>query len=338
MRVRFMPDRHCAPPPVTVRAMRFVAVALCVLATTVATAAQPYPARPLRIVAPLAPGGTTDIIARMLAQRFGDTWGQPVVVDNRPGAGGNIGNQIVAQAPPDGYTLLMAVPPLAINPSLYRKAGYDPVKDFAPVSLVASVPIVLAVHPAVPARSVKELVALARAKPGTLNYASSGSGGGPHLAAALFADMAQIDVVHVPYKGSGPAMTDLLGGQVQMQFSGLPPLLPVIRAGRLRALAVGGTQRTAALPDTPTIAESGLPGYDAASWQGVAMPAGTPVAVIGTVHREIARFVGTPEAKARFAEIGAEPVGGTPDAFSAFIRSEVGKWAKVIRQSGAKVD
>jgi len=311
---------------------------LAVLAAAGASAAQSYPARPLRIVAPLAPGGTTDIVARMLAQRFTDAWGQAAVVDNRPGAGGNIGNQIVAQAPPDGYTLLMAVPPLTINPSLYRKAGYDPIKDFAPISLVASVPIVFAVHPAVPARSVKELIALAKAKPGSLNYASSGSGGGPHLAAALFADMAQIEVVHVPYKGSGPAMSDLLGGQVQMQFSGLPPLLPFIRSGRLRALAVGGTQRSAALPDVPTIAESGLPGYEAASWQGLAAPAATPRTIVDAVQKEIARYVALPEAKARFAEIGAEPVGGTPEAFAAFIRSEVVKWAKVIKQSGARVD
>ncbi len=315
-----------------------IGFALCAAALASFASAQSYPVRPVRIVAPLAPGGTTDIIARMLAQRFTDTWAQAVVVDNRPGAGGNIGNQIVAQAPPDGYTLLMAVPPLTINPSLYRKVGYDPVKDYAPVSLVASVPIVFAVHPGVPARNVKELIALARSKPGSLNYASSGSGGGPHLAAALFADMAQIEIVHVPYKGSGPAMTDLLGGQVQMQFSGLPPLLPFIRSGRLRPLAVGGTQRSAALPDVPTIAESGLPGYDAASWQGVAVPAGTPRGIVETLQREIARYVAIPETKVRFAEIGAEPVGGTPEAFAEFIRSETVKWAKVIRQSGARVD
>jgi len=325
---------------VRARSGAWLALALAftgLLAAEVAPA-QPYPTRPLRIVVPLAPGGTTDILARMTAQRLSEVLGQPVVVDNRPGGGGTIGNRIVAQAPGDGYTLLMATPTMTINPSLHRDAGYDAVRDFAPVSLIAAIPIVLAVHPAVPARSVKELIALARAKPGTLNYASSGSGGGPHLSAALFADMAGIDIVHVPYKGSGPALTDLLGGQVQMQFSGLPPLIAFIRSGRLHALAVGGVSRSSALPDVPTVAEAGLPGYDAASWQGIALPASAPKRIVDLLAGEIARFVATTEARTRLAELGAEPVGGTPQAFAAFVRAEVPKWAQVIRRAGARAD
>ncbi|MGH8619645.1 MAG: tripartite tricarboxylate transporter substrate binding protein, partial [Burkholderiales bacterium] len=256
--------------------MRIGGACCLAAAVTVACAsaaqAQAYPSKPIRLVVPLAPGGTTDILARLMAQRLAESLGQPVVVDNRPGAGGNIGNEVVARSLPDGYTLLMTAPPLVINPGLYKKIGYHPINDYTPITMVASVPVVLAVNPAVPAKNVKELIALAKANPGRLNYASSGVGGTNHLGGAMFATMAGVEIVHVAYKGSGPALTDLLAGQVQMQLSGLPPLLPFIKAGKLRALGIAGAKRTASLPDVPTIAEAGVPGYEATSWQGLSAP------------------------------------------------------------------
>jgi tripartite-type tricarboxylate transporter receptor subunit TctC len=312
---------------------------MVVIALTSAWPAQAdtYPEKPVRLVVPLAPGGTTDILARLIGQRLTEELGRPVIVDNRPGAGGNIGNETVARAAADGYTLLMANPPLVINPSL-AKTGYAPLSDYTPLSLVASIPVVLAVHPAVPARTVKELIALAKNNPGKYNYASSGNGGGPHLSAALFANMAGVNIVHVPYKGSGPAMSDLLGGQVHMQFSGLPPLLPYIKSGRLRALGVAGTKRSAALPDVPTIAEAGVPGYASASWQGLAAPAKLPGAITRRLHDEIRKFINAPEIRSRLAELGAEPVGSSPGEFSMFIRDEFHKWARVIREIGLRAD
>lgn len=303
-----------------------------------AHAAAAYPDRPIRLVVPLAPGGTTDILARLVAQRLSATFGQPVIVDNRPGAGGNIGNEVVARAVPDGYTLLMAAPPLVINPGLYAKVGYRPIDDYTPISLIASVPVVLAVNPGVQARSVRELLTLAKAHPGKYNYASSGVGGTPHLAGALFASMAAVDIVHVPYKGSGPALTDLLGGQVHMQFSGLPPLLPFIRSGKLRALGVASLKRTPALPDVPTIAEAGVPGYEATSWQGLSAPARLPKEITARLNATLVKFIALPETRARFAELGAEPVGSTPAEFARFIKVEFDKWGPVIRQTGARAD
>ena len=297
-----------------------------------------YPDRPIRLVVPLAPGGTTDILARLVAQRLSATFGQPVIVDNRPGAGGNIGNEVVARAVPDGYTLLMAAPPLVINPGLYAKVGYRPIDDYTPISLIASVPVVLAVNPGVQARSVRELLTLTKAHPGKYNYASSGVGGTPHLAGALFSSMAAVDIVHVPYKGSGPALTDLLGGQVHMQFSGLPPLLPFIRSGKLRALGVASLKRSPALPEVPTIAEAGVPGYEATSWQGLSAPARLPVQITTLLHAAVTKFISAPETRARFAELGAEPVGSTPAEFARFIKVEFNKWGPVIRQTGARAD
>lgn len=300
--------------------------------------AQPYPSKPIRLVVPLAPAGTTDILARLVGQRIGEALGQPVIVDNRPGAGGNIGNEVVARALPDGYTLLMAAPPLVINPNLYASAGYHPVRDFAPISLVASVPIVLAVHPSVQATNVKELIALAKANPGKYNYASSGVGGTNHLAGALFANMASVDIVHIPYKGSGPAMTDLLGGLVHMQFSGLPPLLPFIKSGKLRALGIAGTRRAASLPEVPTISESGLPGFEATSWQGLAAPAKLPNDTLKLLHGTITKVIAAPEVKIRIAELGAEPVGSTPAEFGQMIKTEFEKWGPIIKQTGARAE
>ena len=303
--------------------------------TRVRAEVNPYPAKPIRLVVPLAPGGTTDILARLIGQRFTDRLGRPVIVDNRPGAGGNIGNEVVAKAAPDGYTLLMANPPLVINPSLMT-VGYAPLVDYSPISLIASIPVVLAVNPSVSARSLKELIVLAKNSPGKYNYASSGNGGGPHLSAALFASMAGIDIVHVPYKGSGPALADLLGGQVHMQFSGLPPLLPLIKSGKLRALGIAGVKRSAALPEVPTIAEAGIAGYASASWQGLAAPARLPKNIVAKLHDESLSFITSADVQSRLAELGAEPVGSGPEEFAVFIKAEFEKWGRVIRQIGAR--
>ncbi|MEO8305601.1 MAG: tripartite tricarboxylate transporter substrate binding protein [Betaproteobacteria bacterium] len=298
-----------------------------------------YPTKPIRLVVPFPPGGATDIMARAVAQKLTEAWGQGVVVDNRPGAGGNIGSELVAKAAPDGYTLEMGtVGTHAINSSLYAKMPYDHVKDFAPVVLVAAVPNVLVVNPAVPVNSVQELIAYAKANPGKLNFASSGAGTSIHLSGELFKVMAGVQMTHVPYKGSAPALQDLLGGQVQLMFDNLPPSLPQIKAGKLRALAVTTPSRSPALPDVPTIAESGLPGFDASSWFGVLAPAGTPPAIIAKLNAEIAKWLASPEAKEKLASVGANAAGGTPEDFARHIQMETAKWAKVVKESGAKVD
>ena len=298
-----------------------------------------YPAKPIRLVVPFPPGGATDILARAIGQRFSEVLGQPVIVDNRPGAGGNIGSELVAKAAPDGYTLLMGtVGTHAINPSLYAKMPYDHVKDFAPVILVAGVPNVLVVHPSVPARTVGEFITYAKANPGKLNFASSGSGTSIHLAGELFKVMAGVQMTHVPYKGSSPAIQDLLGGQVQLMFDNLPSALPQIKAGKLRALAVTTANRTPALPDVPTVAEAGLPGFEASSWFGVLAPAGTPPAIIARLNAEGVKWLATPEAKEKMQNLGANAAGGTPDDFAAHIRAETVKWARVVKESGAKAE
>ena len=301
--------------------------------------AQAYPVKPIRLVVPFPPGGATDIHARAVAQKLTDAWGQSVIVDNRPGAGGNIGSELVAKAAPDGYTLEMGtVGTHAINASLYSKMPYDHVRDFAPVILVAGVPNVLVVNPGLPVNSVQELIAYAKANPGKLNFASSGSGTSIHLAGELFKVMAGVQMTHVPYKGSSPALQDLLGGQVQLMFDNLPPSLPHIKAGKLRALGVTSATRAPALPDVPTIAESGLPGFEASSWFGVLAPAGTPPAIIAKLNAEIAKWLDTPEAKEKMLALGANAAGGTPEDFAKHIAAETAKWAKVVKESGAKVD
>jgi tripartite-type tricarboxylate transporter receptor subunit TctC len=297
-----------------------------------------YPTKPIRLVVPLAPGGSTDILARVVAQRMAEALGQPVVVDNRAGAGGNIGNEVAARATPNGYTLLMTAPPLVINPALDPSVGYHPVRDFTPISQIATVPVVLVVHPSVPAKSAKELIALARATPGRYNYSSSGVGGTNHVAGVLFAKMAAVDILHVPYKGSAPAMTALLSGEAHMQFSGLPPLISTIKSGKLRAIGTAGAKRAHALPDLPTIAESGLPGFEAASWQGVSGPARLPDRILTRLHATIAKIVATPEVRTRIADLGAEPVGSTPADFARFIKFEFDKWGPIIRQTGARAE
>ena len=301
--------------------------------------AQAYPTRPIRLVVPFPAGGTTDILAREVGQRLSMTLGQPVVIDNRPGAAGNIGADLVAKSAPDGYTLLMGtVGTHAINASLYAKMPYDHVKDFAPVILVAGVPNVLEVNPALPVNSVADLIKLAKAKPGQINFASSGSGTSIHLSGELFKTMAGVDMTHVPYKGSAPAITDLIGGQVQVMFDNLPSSLQFIKAGKLRAIAVTSAKRAPALPDVPTIAESGLPGFEASSWFGIVAPAGTPPAIIARINNDVDQWLQSSEAKEKLLAQGAIPAGGTPEQFAAHIRDETEKWAKVVKASGAKVD
>ena len=300
---------------------------------------QAHPAKPIRLVVPFPAGGTTDILARAVGQKLTEAWGQPVVVDNRPGAGGNIGAELVAKAAPDGYTLLMGtVGTHAINASLYAKMPYDHIKDFAPVILVAGVPNVLVVNPAVPVNSVQELIAYAKANPGRLNFASSGSGTSIHLSGELFKVMAGVQMTHIPYKGSAPALQDLIGGQVQLMFDNLPSALPQIKGGKLRALAVTSAARAAALPDVPTVAEAGLPGFEASSWFGVLAPAGTPVAIIARLNAEIAKWLASPEAREKLASQGANAAGGSPEDFAKHIAAETAKWQKVVKESGAKVD
>ena len=312
---------------------------MALAALAFAQAPTAYPTKPIRLVVPFPAGGATDILAREVAKHLTDAWGQSVVVDNRPGAGGNIGSELVAKSAPDGYTLEMGtVGTHAINASLYSKMPYDHVKDFVPVILVAGVPNVLEVNPSVPVNSVQELIAYAKANPGKLNFASSGSGTSIHLSGELFKVMAGVQMTHVPYKGSAPALADLLGGQVQLMFDNLPPSLPQIKAGKLRALAVTSATRAPALPDVPTVAEAGLPGFEASSWFGVLAPAGTPPAIVAKLNAEIAKWLTSPEAKEKLASVGANIAGGTPEDFARHIQAETAKWAKVVKESGAKVD
>jgi len=313
--------------------------AFALLGAPSALAQAPFPTKPVRLVVPFPAGGTTDILARAAAQKLSETLGQQVIVDNRPGAGGNIGAELVAKAPADGYTLLMGtVGTHAINPSLYAKMPYDHVKDFAPVILVAGVPNVLVVNPDLPFKTVADVVAYAKANPGKLNFASSGSGTSIHLSGELFKVIAGVQMTHVPYKGSAPALTDLIGGQVQLMFDNLPSALPQIKGGKLRAVAVTSTTRAAALPDVPTVAESGLPGFESSSWFGILAPAGTPKDIIAKINTDVQKWLSTPEAKEKLLGQGAIAAGGSPDEFAKHIQAETAKWAKVVKESGAKVD
>ena len=313
---------------------------LALMLASAGASAQGYPTKPIRLVVPYPAGGPLDIMARAIGQKLSEAWKQPVVVDNRAGAGGNIGADFVAKSAPDGYTLLMgAVATHAINPSLYSKIPYDPVKDFAPVALVAQVPNILVVNPAVPAKTVRELIALARAQPGTLNFGSGSTGSTGHLAGELFNTMAGVKMVHIPYKGAAPATADLLGGQVQLMFDNLASALPNVKAGKLRALAVTTLARSPAIPELPTIAESGLPGFDLTTWFGLLVPAGTPPEIVARLNAEIVRALDAKDMRERLEKMGAEPLSNnTPERFAAFIRSEAAKYARVVKDSGAKVD
>ena len=312
--------------------------AAAIAAVALSASAQQFPSKPIRLVVPYTPGAGTDTIARILAQKAGESLGQQVIIDNRPGAGGTIGTEIVAKAPADGYTLLFAPTSHAINPGIYPRLGYDTLKDFAPISVVASLPVVLAVEPTVQATSVRELVALAKSKPGQLTLASSGNGTVFHLTGELFKDAAGISIVHVPFKGGAPAVAALLGGQVSMTFETSVTLLPHIRSGKLRALGVASARRIALLPDVPTLGESGFPNILAENWYGLYAPAGTPKEVIARLYADLDRAIHSPGVREKLAQQGAEIRENTPEQTAAFLRSEMAKWAKVIKDSGAKVD
>jgi tripartite-type tricarboxylate transporter receptor subunit TctC len=301
-------------------------------------AAQPYPAKAIRIVVPFPAGGTSDILARAIGQKITEDWKQPVVVDNRPGAGANIGAEIAVKSPPDGYTLLLASTIHTINPSLYRKLAYDPVRDFTPITLIATTSQVLVVHPSLPVKTVQQLVAYAKKHPGEINYSSAGNGSQPHLTAELFKSRTGIDIVHVPYKGAPPAMTDLLAGHVALSFATSPSAVPQVKSGKLRALAVSTAKRISALPDVPTIAESGVPGFEASGANGLVGPAGLPTAIVEKLNAEVVRIVNDPTMRKFLSEQGAEPQTTTPAEYAAYIKSEVAKWAKAVKDSGARVD
>ncbi len=320
----------------------FVAAAalLCAAAATRVTAAEAtYPARPIRFIMPYPPGGTIDMSGRLIAQQLGDNLGQQVIVDNRTGAGGTVGTEVASKSPADGYTIVMGgTGTLAISPGLGRPLGYEPLRDFAPVTLLATTPYVLVAHPSVPATNVKELIALARTQPGKLNYASGGSGSAPHLIGEMFRSRAAINVVHIPYKGSTPAKIDLIAGRVQMFFTGIPPVASEIKAGTLRALGVTTAKRTNTLPDVPTIAESGVKGFDVTPWFGILVPAATPPAIVTRLNTEIVKVLRSPQLRERLEREGVDVVGNSPREFTQFIRTEMTLWAQAVKESGAKVE
>ena len=302
-------------------------------------AAQPYPSKPIHFVVPYPPGGPLDTVARLVGQKVSESVKEPLIVENKPGAGGNIGADLVAKAAPDGYTLLMgAVATHAINPTLYASIPYDARKDFIPVTQIASTPNVLVVNPSLPVHDVHEFIAYAKAHPGELNFGSGSTGSAGHLAGELFKSMAGVDMTHVPYKGAAPAMTDLIGGRLQLMFDNLASSLVQIKAGKVRALAVTTAKRTELAPDLPSIAESGLPGFDINTWFGLFVPAGTPPAVVRRLHDEFAKALAAPDVREKMLALGAEPVGSTPEQFAAYIGSEAAKYAKLVKASGAKVD
>jgi tripartite-type tricarboxylate transporter receptor subunit TctC len=312
------------------------AALLAALAPAIATA-QNYPAKPLRFIVPFPPGGGNDTIARLVAQKLSASLGQQVLVDNRPGAGGTIGAEAAARSPGDGYTMFLAgVGTHGINPNLRKKLPYDALKDFEAVSLIASAPLLVVIHPSLPAKSVKELIAIAKARPGQINYASNGAGGSSHLAVELFDMMAGVKLTHIPYKGMVPAFTDLLSGEVQVMFSSAVAMLPQVKAGRLRAIAMTGSKRSAAIPNIPTVAESGVPGYETGSWYGITVPAGTPKPIVERLSRETQTIVKSKDITSKLNEEAVIPVGSTPEAFDKHIRNELARWAKVIK--AAKVE
>ncbi len=315
---------------------KLLAVALTVAAG--AACAQSYPNKAVRLVVPFLAGGSTDIVGRTVGQKLSEMWGQPVVVDNRPGGGTTIGTDMVAKAAPDGYTLLVTPAPFTINPSLLSKLPYDALNDFAPITLINTTPLVLVVNPGVPAKSIKELIALAKARPGELNFGSSGTGGSNHLAGELFNAMAGVKMVHIPYKGNAGALTDIVGGHLDVVYNGLTSALALIKGGKLRVLAVTSLQRNAALPDVPTLDETGLKGFEAVAWNGLTAPAKTPRDVIAKINADVLRVVNSPELKERLKAEGSDPVGSSPEQFAKFLRDEIAKWAKVIKFAKVKAE
>ena len=300
--------------------------------------AQSYPAKPVRIVVPYPPGGPNDIVARTVGQKLSEQLGQPVIVDNKPGASGNIGAESVAKSPPDGYTLLLLTTGHTINPSLYPKLGYDLEKDLAPVTQLTAGPMVVVANPSLPAKNIKELISLAKAKPESLNFGSAGNGSSTHLAPELFSSMAGIKMNHIPYKGSAPALTDLMAGQIQVAFDFMISAMPHVKSGKIKALAVTSTTRSPAAPDLPTVAESGVPGFEVIGWNGLVVPARTPKDVVAKLNAELKKALDQPDAKERFAAQGFSATWTTPEKFGAYIESEHAKWAKVVKDSGAKID
>ena len=311
----------------------------CVAGLSFSALAQQYPAKPLRMVVPFPAGGPTDIVGRTIGQKLNDTLGQPIIIDNRAGAGGVIGTEHVAKSPPDGYTLLLgSISGLAVAMSLYPNRGYDSLRDFAPVTQAVTVTNILVVHPSLPVKNVRDLLALARAKPGALNYASSGSGTVTHLAGELFKTLGRVNIVHVPFKGGAPALTALMSGEVQMSYENSLIVVPHIKAGKLHALAVTGVQRSKLMPELPTIAEGGLPGYAASGWYGFVVPAAVSKEIVGRLNADIARILRMPDVVERLSGQGAEPVGGTAEQFGAFIRSEIEKWTGLVKTANMKAD
>jgi tripartite-type tricarboxylate transporter receptor subunit TctC len=314
------------------------AAALLVFVCTAVPAAESYPQRPIRFLVPQSPGGASDTVARVVAQRLGERLGQQLVVDNRPGATGNIGHEMVATALGDGYTMLLTAPNLVTSPSLFPKLAFDPVRDFAPITQMTLSPNVWLVNPGFPAQTMKELIAIARAKPGQIDFASSGLASTQHLAGELLNVMAGIKLNHIPYKGGGPALVDLIGGRMQVMSSTLPSAVPHIKSGKVRALAVSSTKRAAALPDLPTVAEAAaLPGYEASTWQGLLFPRATPPAIVQRMNAEVAAVLALPDVRTRLSDLGYEPVGSSSAQFAAFIKAELAKWAKVIKSAGIKL-
>ena len=300
--------------------------------------AQSYPARPVRIVVPFPPGGATDVMARVVAQKLNESWPQQAVVENKPGASGTLGSDLVAKSAPDGYTLLLQGTQHSINLSLYKQLPYDTLRDFAPVAYIAAAPFLLVVHPSVPANSVAELIAYIKARPGGANYGSSGVGGAAHLAGEIFKTSAGVQLTHIPYKGAAPAMADLLGGQVPMVFDPIPTSLTQVRSGRIKALAITSARRSALMPELPTVAESGLPGFDVAAWFGLYAPAATPKDIVAKLNADVNRVLQLPEVKEKFAALGAESLPMTPDQFALHLRAEIARFARAIRESGATAE
>jgi tripartite-type tricarboxylate transporter receptor subunit TctC len=321
------------------KGFRFLFALMC-MAASQWVAAQAYPTRPVKLIIPFAAGSSSnDILGRQLAQRLSEAMGQQFVVENRPGAGGNLGSEVAAKSPPDGYTLLLGINgPLAISPSVYEKLGYDPVRDLAPVARFVVVPYALFIHPSVPAKNLKEFIALAKARPGELNFASSGSGGTPHLCGELLKTMAGINMVHVPYKAGAPAVMDLVGGQMQMYCSGITAVLQLVNSGKLRAISTATPNRSALLPGVPSAAESGLPGFDVASWIAVFAPAKTPEPIIRRLYDEIAKVTNDPEMQKSIVAQGAEPALMDPAQLGVYLKAEIAKWAKVVKAANVKPD
>jgi tripartite-type tricarboxylate transporter receptor subunit TctC len=315
----------------------FAAAALAVPGWQPVAAAE-YPTRPVRLVVPFAPGAAQDLTGRLVAQKFSEAWGQQVIVDNRPGAGSNIGAEIVARAVPDGHTLLLCNEAMAINATLHPKLPFDPLKDFAPISLLLVNPRVFVAHPSLPAATIKDLIAQARAKPGSVRYGSSGIGTGPHLAGALLSSMAKVEMIHVPYKGAAPALVDTMGGQIQIVASTILTAMPHLQSGKLKALAVTSAKRSSALPDVPTVAENALPGFEATAWTMLAVPAKVPRSIITRIHTDTVRFLEAPDTRKRLAAEGAELMASTPEQAGAHLRAEIKRWAVVIKEAGVRAE